>query len=1090
MGIRYCHLECASCILGLSTTQCRNLSSVRSQEMTELIPKNMSNDHDVLVVADLYGTIASVSDSVEAVFGYDPDSLVGQNVELFVPIDLRSKHRDHMARFARRPHARTMGIGLDLNGVHADGTLIPVEVSLRVFRERERTLVRAVIRPTADLPGPSNEFANLVARIRQLELTSRATDEVYELVAEQTSATYENRAVAIWRYSNTAGGYVLECFKNLPNEFAGLVTPREDDGLITRAAFVQGVAIYSGDPAEHQLPELFRNEGLLGGIAATIGGRYEPYGAITVYFGDDDALQLSDAAPLQAIATEVSRFILSAQTEGALSRESDLQGKLAEIGRIFSSSNRIEDVYQTFAELVNELIPYKRITLAEIDHGSRTITTRFSINSDGSDISGWESGTTHDLSGTSAERMAENLKGLYMNFSSPEEFSEQLPGAPDPSAGLMGVLNVPLIVSGDVVGTLTLNSGPDQVFDDESMLLGERIAAQISGSFLSASLSESLEREAARRGTLNEIGEVITSSLDLESVFPAFGAILQDSIDADFLTITDVDVETATRIDFIVYGDEPLDQALQPLEGSISGVVADRKAVVSLTASSLMDDDSLSVQVRKNSLEAITDRGMSSWVAAPLMDHGDVVGVLHILSKTRPEYDADDCEFIGQIATRVASAVVNSRLHEAAREYARRQEVLAQISREIGSSLDTSETFDRFVALLSELVPVDRVAISNVDVSNQTAETLFVSSSDIVPGPERVSFRTGHTPTGQAADIGETVVINRPSAAERFTGWIGTERGIQASVTVPMGRDGDFARIFQVSTSVAESYGPEQISTIEQVANQIAGAVANQQLYRRSIELSQERERSIRLEAETARLESVNQAKNDFLNLLTHELKTPLTSIIAFADLLSRSGKDDLSSRQAQHLQVIQRNAWQLDALIQDLVDVSSIERGTIELNPLESDICDLVAGVIEGLQPSIQTREQTLDFNQPDEEIVAKVDRQRITQVISNLISNASKYSPANTTVYVNVESMGDQVMVSVEDEGPGIPETDLRHVFELFHRVDNEITRQVPGTGQGLYLVKQLVELHGGSVRIGNRYIEGKGTRAVVMLPVEFAG
>jgi len=79
---------------------------------------------------------------------------------------------------------------------------------------------------------------------------------------------------------------------------------------------------------------------------------------------------------------------------------------------------------------------------------------------------------------------------------------------------------------------------------------------------------------------------------------------------------------------------------------------------------------------------------------------------------------------------------------------------------------------------------------------------------------------------------------------------------------------------------------------------------------------------------------------------------------------------------------------------------------------------------------------------------------------------------------------------MVSVEDECPGIPESDLQHVFELFHRVDNEITRQVPGTGQGLYIVKQLVELHGGTVRIGNSYLTGKGARAVVMLPVEFAG
>ena len=277
-----------------------------------------------------------------------------------------------------------------------------------------------------------------------------------------------------------------------------------------------------------------------------------------------------------------------------------------------------------------------------------------------------------------------------------------------------------------------------------------------------------------------------------------------------------------------------------------------------------------------------------------------------------------------------------------------------------------------------------------------------------------------------------------------------------------------------------------------QIANQISGAVANQQLYRRSIELGQERERSIRLEAETARLASVNEAKNDFLNLLTHELKTPLTSIIAFADLMGRGADNELSDRQMQQLSVIQRNAWQLDALIQDLVDVSSIERGNIELEPVETDVAVLVSGVLEGLGPNLEQRGQSVIYKstESDEKVLAVLDRQRITQVVSNLVSNASKYSPKGTTVFVTVEAVGDQVMVIVEDEGSGIPENDLKNVFELFHRVDNEMTRQVPGTGQGLYLVKQLVELHGGSVRIGNRYMAGKGTRAVVRLPVLFAG
>ena len=1052
----------------------------------------VSTPNDVLIVTDLHGNIASVSDSVEEVFGYSPSDLINKNIEIFVPVDLRSKHRDHMTRYSYRPHARTMGIGMELHAVRADGTQIPVEVSLRVLRENDRDLVRAIVRPVEAPIAPNEHVSELANRIRQLELTSGDMASAQALVAELTSSVYSGRPVGVWRFESSLGGYLLETGYNMPDGLVGMVTPIDDKGLITQALFVQGVAVVPAGELKVEPDSFMGLLGRTGGVAAAIGGRFEPYGAISVHTGESDQLTLADADELQMIAAELSRFAMTTLTQEALERESDLQAKLAEIGRVFSSSSQMDDVFDTFAELVRNLIPYHRITLAEIDHSTNTILTRYSANADGSDIEGWESGTAHDISGTSAETMVKTKTGLYMNFGSAEEFARQLPGAPDVSAGLTGVLNVPLIVNGVVVGTLTLNTSGDQSFDDASLELGDRIAAQISGSFLTASLSESLELESARRGSLNEIGEIISSSLDFQSIFQKFYESLKSAIDIDAVVITDIDVEAGTKIDFLQHGIAGYEPVLETLEGSISKAVILSNELIAVSASSVAEDERLTGETRKNSAATLENVAMSSWLAAPLLEQGEVIAVMHVLSAQKPEFDTGDCEFMSQVAVRVASAVVNSRLHESAQEYARRQEILAKLSREIGSSLESSESFDRFAALLSELIPVDRVAISNVDVSNQTAETLYESSNEAFASLGQPSFRTHGTPTGHAADIGETVVINNPAEGARFSDWVGQASHSASAVTVPMGRDGEFARIFQVSCVDTDAYGPEQVSLIEQVANQISGAVANQQLYRRSVELGQERERSIRLEAETARLASVNEAKNDFLNLLTHELKTPLTSIIAFADLMRRGSDNELSERQSQQLSVIQRNAWQLDALIQDLVDVSSIERGNIELDPEKTDVVVLVSGVLEGLTPNLEARGQKVDYSplEDTQSALAEIDRQRITQVVSNLVSNASKYSPKGTTIYVAVERTGNQVLVIVEDEGPGIPESDLRHVFDLFHRVDNELTRKVPGTGQGLYLVKQLVELHGGSVRIGNRYLAGKGTRAVVRLPIEFEG
>lgn len=177
----------------------------------------------------------------------------------------------------------------------------------------------------------------------------------------------------------------------------------------------------------------------------------------------------------------MSRFVLAALSEEALAREAALQAKLAEIGRMFSSSPHIDDVFLAFAGLVNDLITHRRITLNEIDLSAQTIVTRYALNSDGTGVDGLEMGTLLPLAGTTSDSISVTRDGLFINFENSEEFSRTLRGAPGPEASLTGVLNVPLIVRGDVIGTLTLSSSGDQKYSDESLQLGQRVAAQISG---------------------------------------------------------------------------------------------------------------------------------------------------------------------------------------------------------------------------------------------------------------------------------------------------------------------------------------------------------------------------------------------------------------------------------------------------------------------------------------------------------------------------------------------------------------------------------------------------------------------------------
>jgi len=209
--------------------------------MNELA-SDISIDEDVTIVTDLFGSVVSVSGASQELFGYSESDLVGQSIEILIPRALRGSHRDHMTQYARRPHARTMGIGLDLHALHADGSMIPVEVSLRVLAEDEHDLVRAVVRRLEPSSVTTADVSELSARIRQLELTTRDISDVYELVSELASASYGGRPVGIWRFDASQSGYILENVHNLPSSFVGTLVPRNEGGLITQAMFVQGIS--------------------------------------------------------------------------------------------------------------------------------------------------------------------------------------------------------------------------------------------------------------------------------------------------------------------------------------------------------------------------------------------------------------------------------------------------------------------------------------------------------------------------------------------------------------------------------------------------------------------------------------------------------------------------------------------------------------------------------------------------------------------------------------------------------------------------------------------------------------------------------
>jgi PAS domain S-box-containing protein len=232
-----------------------------------------------------------------------------------------------------------------------------------------------------------------------------------------------------------------------------------------------------------------------------------------------------------------------------------------------------------------------------------------------------------------------------------------------------------------------------------------------------------------------------------------------------------------------------------------------------------------------------------------------------------------------------------------------------------------------------------------------------------------------------------------------------------------------------------------------------------------------------------AEADAANGIKDEFLALLSHELRTPLTSILGWSKLLTEGNLDDVASNRA--LETIVRNARAQNKLIDDLLDISRIITGKLRLDVRAVELAPLIEAVVEGVRPAANARSIHLRTALDSLTSPIKGDPDRLQQIIWNLLINAIKFTPKGGRVGVRLERIRSHIEINVKDTGQGIAPELLPHVFERFRQSDSSSTRRHGGLGLGLAIVRQLVELHGGTVEAESPG-EGEGTTFKVILPL----
>lgn len=568
-----------------------------------------------------------------------------------------------------------------------------------------------------------------------------------------------------------------------------------------------------------------------------------------------------------------------------------------------------------------------------------------------------------------------------------------------------------------------------------------------------------LERQQARLSALYEVSSQLGKSLDLDEVLnQVMDAIIQlTGAERGFLMLYDEDTGQ-----LVTCAARNVDQ--KTIEGdamNISRTVIER-AVASgegILTSNAQEDARFAGQ------QSVVGYQLRSIMCAPLQARGFTLGAVYVDNRLfSGVFETADLDLLMTFANQASVAIENARLFtQTDAALSRRVEELSIFQR-IDQQLNKSLELNRVLSLALNWA----IALINADGGSIG---LFEQPEDAPPYLRLMVFR-GAEEVDETRDVAvdhpivrQVLVENRAilthnvSEAESIDGTPAT-----VQVAVPVQQAGHVTGLITLETQHAREINREDVAFVERLADRAAVAINNARLYEQ--------------------INAANQAKSEFVSLVAHELRVPMTSIKGYADLIVSGVAGPLNEQQTQFLEVIRRNLQRMSTLITDLSDINRIESGKMTFNNKTFDIRETVADVTGSLHERIDARQQTLDIDIEDEVPDVYADPVRIAQVLTNLVSNANKYTPDGGQIFVRIVREPGFTAVSVRDTGIGISEENQKKLFTQFFRAEDHAVREQPGWGLGLSIVRKMVEAQGGQIRFTSEL--GKGSTFTFTIPL----
>ncbi len=483
---------------------------------------------------------------------------------------------------------------------------------------------------------------------------------------------------------------------------------------------------------------------------------------------------------------------------------------------------------------------------------------------------------------------------------------------------------------------------------------------------------------------------------------------------------------------------------------------------------------------------------MNSFLGVPIALSGEVFGNLYLTDKAGGPFTAEDEQVAIAFALQAAVAVDNVQRYEAAGATLATQtrdlhmhELTFEIERAIRSASDTQQALDVLCAALGEGLDADRVMANTFDSDYDFLLKAQWHLPDLPPLSDMshsLASRTGRHAEELWLSSERWVLRNlflTPQAqltdrAQMFH----RETGARAVIVVPIGLgDRVIGMIYVITVHGPREWTTSEANAVQQVAAHMARVVV-------------EDEQRVLQNKYIDQLEQLDHQKTNFLATVSYELRTPLTSISGYLELLQDGDAGELTGEQQRILGVADRNTSRLRNLIEDLLVLNQIESGGLKLNFTGVSMRELITHAGQELYPLARSGDVELEIDAGPEAAIVQGDRGHLERAVVNIVSNAIKFSRPGDVVNIRctLDQGAGRVLFTCQDRGIGIPADDQAQLFTRFYRASNATDQAITGTGLGLAVAKQIVEDHDGELRLTS--VEGEGTTVVIDLPLSAPG